>query len=171
MAPADGDEPRVPLDPDIDFGETEGPRTARTYDGPPPIMIAVTLALGGGLGAMSRYGIERALPTPTGHFPWSTFLINVSGSAALGFVLIVLIERFPDRHLARPLIGSGFIGAYTTFSTFIVEALLEIRDHRLGTAVVYLVSSVSVGLLAVVIGMHGARRVLPLRDRGRAATP
>jgi CrcB protein len=73
--------------------------------------------------------------------------------------------------LARPLIGSGFVGAYTTFSTFIVEALLEIRDHRVGTAVVYLIASVAVGLLAVVIGMHGARRVLPMQDRRRAATP
>jgi CrcB protein len=59
--------------------------------------------------------------------------------------------------LARPIIGTGFIGAYTTFSTFMVEAVLLVRDGRPADAIAYLVGSVAAGLLAVWTGMTGAR--------------
>ncbi len=94
---------------------------------------------------------------PSNQFPWSTFLINVSGSALLGFLLVLLIEQFPRGRLVRPLVGSGVIGAYTTFSTFEVDTLLLFRGHQFGLGIIYLVSSLLAGLAAVWLGMNLAR--------------
>lgn len=104
--------------------------------------------------------MSLAIPTPTGSFPWSTFIINVSGSVILGFLLVLLIEQFPRGRLVRPLVGSGIIGAYTTFSTMEVDALLLIRGHDFATGVVYLVSSLIAGLVAVWVGMNAARLLI-----------
>ena len=121
------------------------------------MVIVVALGCGGVVGAVARYAVSLAIPTPVNHFPWSTFLINVTGSALLGFILILLIEQFPRGRLVRPLVGSGVIGAYTTFSTLEVDTLLLFRGHQFGTGVIYLVSSLLAGLVAVWLGMNGAR--------------
>ena len=162
MVSASDDAPRIPLDPDVDVGSSDGsdPLVRRRRERQVQAIIIVALGCGGVLGAVSRYALSLAIPTETGRFPWGTFLINVSGSAVLGFILILLIEQFPRGRLARPVIGTGFIGAYTTFSTFMVEAVLLIRAGRPEDAVAYLVGSVSAGLLAVWIGMRSARLVL-----------
>ena len=120
----------------------------------------IALALGGVLGAVSRYALSLALPTESDRFPWGTFLINVSGSFVLGCLLVMIIEQFPRGRLARPVIGTGFLGAYTTFSTFMVEAVELMRDGRPETAVAYLAASLFAGLGAVWLGMTGARGVL-----------
>lgn len=121
------------------------------------MVIVVALGCGGVVGAVVRYAVSLAIPTPVNHFPWSTFLINVSGSAILGFILVLLIEQFPRGRLVRPLVGSGVIGAYTTFSTLEVDTLLLFRGHQFGVGVIYLVSSLLAGLVAVWLGMNGAR--------------
>ncbi len=120
----------------------------------------VALAIGGVLGAVSRYAISLALPTETARFPWGTFVINVSGSAALGFILVLVIEHFPRGRLVRPVIGTGFLGAYTTFSTFTVEAVDLVRAGHTGLALAYLAGSALAGLLAVWTGMTSARLAL-----------
>jgi CrcB protein len=84
----------------------------------------------------------------------------VSGSAALGFVLVLVIEHFPRGRLVRPVIGTGFLGAYTTFSTFTVEAVDLVRAGHTGLALAYLAASVFAGLLAVWTGMTAARLAL-----------
>jgi CrcB protein len=121
------------------------------------LVVIVALGCGGVVGAIARYAISQALPIESGHFPWNTFFINVSGSAILGFLLVLLIEQFPRSRLVRPLIGTGVIGAYTTFSTLEVEALLLFRAHDIFTGIIYVVTSVVAGLIAVVLGMTGAR--------------
>lgn len=126
----------------------------------PQWIIVVSLAFGGALGAIARYAISLGLPTDAGRFPWGTFFINVSGSFVLGFLLIMLIEQFPQGRLARPVIGTGFVGAYTTFSTFMVESVELVRAGDPETALAYLGASLVVGLAAVFIGMTGARMVL-----------
>jgi CrcB protein len=162
MASAGDEVPHIPLDPDIDFGPDRRAeplnRQRRARRGQAVIVIA--LACGGVLGALSRYAISLALPTETARFPWGTFLINVSGSAALGFILILVIEHFPRGRLARPVIGTGFLGAYTTFSTFTVEAVDLVRSGHPEIAFAYLAGSVVAGLLAVWTGMTSARVVL-----------
>ena len=123
-------------------------------------VIVGALACGGVFGALSRYAISLALPTKTGQFPWGTFLINLSGSLVLGFLLVLLLEQFPRGRLARPVIGTGFLGAYTTFSTFMVETVLLIRDGHPGDAVAYLTSSTVLGLVAAWAGIAFARLLL-----------
>lgn len=157
-----GDLPRSPLDPDVDFGPggRSEPLHRRRRARRAQAIIVVALACGGVLGAVSRYAVSLALPTETARFPWGTFLINVSGSAALGFILILVIEHFPRGRLARPVLGTGFLGAYTTFSTFTVEAVELIRGGHPETALAYVAGSALAGLLAVWIGMTSARVVL-----------
>lgn len=162
MASASDDLPPIPLIPDAQIG-SEG--DVRRFDRRRRAqqvqrVIVVALACGGVLGALSRYALSLAIPADPGQFPWSTFLINLSGSAVLGFILILLIEQFPRGRLARPVIGTGFIGAYTTFSTFEVDTSELIRDGHVATAVTYLVASVVGGLLVVWFGMMSARLVL-----------
>jgi len=120
-------------------------------------VILVALGCGGVMGAVARYAVSLAIPTAVNHFPWSTFIINLSGSAVLGFLLILLIEQFPRGRLVRPLVGSGVIGAYTTFSTLEVDTLLLFRGHDIATGVLYLTSSLLGGLVAVWLGMNAAR--------------
>lgn len=122
--------------------------------------IVVALGFGGVLGALGRYGLSLALPSGPAQFPWGIFLINVSGSALLGFLLIVLMEQFPRGRLARPVIGTGVLGAYTTFSTYVVGAVLLARAGHLATALTYVLASAAAGLLAVWSGMAGARAVI-----------
>jgi CrcB protein len=159
MASASGDQPRIPVDPDVDLGGPEQLGTVARRRPAPPVepAVVVALGLGGMLGAVSRYALSLALPTHTGRFPWGTLLVNLSGAAALGFVLIVVIEQFPRTRLVRPALGTGFIGAYTTFSTLEAEAALLVRDGHAQAAATYLVASVVAGVMAVWLGMTSAR--------------
>jgi fluoride exporter len=162
MSPMGDDFPGVPFDLDVEPPDGVGPRRRRRRRRfiRPQVIIVGSLAVGGSVGAVARYAISLALPTVTGRFPWGTFVINISGSFVLGFLLIVLIEQFPMGRLARPVIGTGVIGAYTTFSTFMVEAVLLVRAGDPGIALAYLAASLVLGLVAVFVGMLGARVVL-----------
>ncbi len=126
------------------------------------IIIVVAIGIGGSVGAVARFAIAEALPTSSGSFPWSTLLINLTGSAVLGFLLVILSEQFPRGHLARPVLGTGVIGAYTTFSTLEVESLLLLRQHDILTAVVYEGTSVVGGLVVAWVGVVTARLLLRL---------
>jgi fluoride exporter len=167
MCPTGEDHPGIPLDPDPDVGPPGGfgARSRSRGRMHPQAIIVLSLAFGGALGAIARYAISLGLPTETGRFPWGTFVVNVSGSFVLGFLLLVLIEQFPRGRLARPVIGTGFLGAYTTFSTFMVESVDLVRAGDPETALVYLGASLIVGLSAVFIGMTGARVVLRAEHR------
>ena len=115
-----------------------------------PVLLAV--AIGGVLGAEARYGLSRAWPHPVGAFPWSTLLINVTGSFLLG-VLLVVIERRPGLpRLTRPLLGTGVLGGYTTFSTFGVDAAQSMHHGRVSVALLYVAITLVSGVLAVVSG-------------------
>jgi CrcB protein len=152
----------LPVDPDVDIGP-EAPPGASAASGARrrrEALIVGALGLGGVLGALSRYAITLGLPNRADQFPWATLLINLTGSAVLGFVLVLIIEQFPRGRLARPVIGTGFLGAYTTFSTFMVDAVQLIRVGRAGLAVVYVLASLVGGLGAAWLGMTGARATL-----------
>ena len=157
-APSDGG-PRQPMDPDVGVDPLDGHGTgrSRTRGRRAQTLIVIALACGGVAGAVSRYAVSLAVPSTTGQFPWGTFLINVTGSVALGFLLVLVIEQFPRGHLARPVLGTGFLGAYTTFSTFMVDAANLIRSHHAGIAIAYLAASLMVGIGGVWIGMTAAR--------------
>jgi CrcB protein len=113
----------------------------------------LVIALGGALGAPARYEIAQALRAGSG-FPWGTFIANVSGAFALGLFL----TRVPAHRLARPFIATGFLGAFTTFSTLSIETVLLVRNHHTPTAVVYLLTTLVVGIGAAALGIAIMRR-------------
>jgi len=122
--------------------------------------VLVAIALGGALGSPTRYAIGRLVVTRGGGFPWATFLINVTGSMVLGALLTLIVERWPPTRYVRPFAAIGFLGAFTTFSTFMVETDLLIEDGDVAVALAYTVGSLAVGLLAAYIGIISIR-ILP----------
>ena len=140
------DDTVIPIDPDL------APRGRRIR----PDVLAV-IALGGMLGATARFKLTEALPTEAGHFPWATFWTNLSGSFALGFLLIVLLERFPPTRYLRPFLATGILGAYTTMSTYAVETALLFKDDHAATGLLYGVGSLVAGLLVAYAGIVLAR--------------
>lgn len=155
------DEERQVVDPDLMPADETAAGAAPAPGGPPrrraQLAIVAAVATGGALGAVSRYAISLAIPGTASRFPWATFIINVTGSAVLGFLVPLLLEQFPRGRVARPLLGAGFIGAYTTFSTFTVEAVLLVRAGHPAVAGAYVLASVVAGLAAAWTGMIGAR--------------
>ena len=112
------------------------------------------VGVAGAAGAVTRYAIGLAIGAE--RFPWATLLINVTGSFALGFVLAFFAERHLSPTVATA-VAVGFLGAYTTFSTFAWESYVLGRTDRAGTAAVYIIVSVVGGLVAAWGGYHVAR--------------
>jgi CrcB protein len=117
----------------------------------------VAIATGGSLGAAARYGVAQLIHVTKDTFPWATFWTNVCGSFALGFLVIVLMERFPSSRYVRPFLATGFLGAFTTFSTFAVEIDLLIKDGYPAIAIAYALGSLLAGFAAVWAGIVLAR--------------
>ncbi len=112
-------------------------------------MRAVLVGIAGAAGALSRYGISLAIGSQL--FPWATLGINVSGS----FVLAFVVTWATGGHLPTDVatgITVGFLGAYTTFSTFSWETFVMAHTHRSTTAIVYVVASLAGGLGAAAGG-------------------
>ena len=174
----DGDTP-LPIDPDIG-GEpdtaTPAPDTAADQHAPaasphtsakhrpgthPAILGAI--ALGGFAGGLARYGLGQAFPVPRGAFPATTFAVNVSGSFILALLLVFVLEIWPPTRYLRPLLATGFCGAYTTFSTWMVDADRLIAAGHYATAAWYLLGSLGAGLAATSLGLTLGRAVLAQR--------
>lgn len=128
------------------------------------LSVPAAVAVGGALGAPARYGISLAVHITPGTFPWGTFWINVSGSFALGLVMAFLLERFPPTRYVRPFVATGFLGSYTTYSTFAVETDLLVRNGHAVVAAAYAGASLVGGFTAVWIGLSLGRAV-PTRRR------
>ena len=121
------------------------------------------IALGGALGALARFGVGTWINSrlPGSSFPWGTFVINASGSFILGLAATLLAERFLVNANIRPFVTIGFVGAYTTFSTFEYESL------QLGSswqAFANLMGSVIVGYGCVWLGAFLARMIVDTRS-------
>jgi CrcB protein len=117
--PIDSD---LPIDPDL-APVTREAQAANVFDEPsrrPPRDwdVLAVIAVGGGLGSLARYGLGQAWPTPAGGFPWATLTINLSGSFLLGVLMVYVIQVWPPHRYARPFLGVGVLGGYTTFSTY-----------------------------------------------------
>ena len=119
-------------------------------------MKVVLIGVAGAFGALARYGIGVALGGRS--FPWATLGINLTGSFLLGFVLALGIERGWSDTTTMPL-AIGFLGAYTTFSTFSFETFTLARTDRASLAAVYVAVSVAGGVLAAFAGFTFARRL------------
>ena len=119
----------------------------------------VGIGVAGCLGALARYGLDGFVSRRAGAFPWGTFVVNVSGSFLLGFVVTVLGERVAAAPWLRAALAIGFLGAYTTFSTFAQESRDLFVGGHVSLAVMNASASVVVGLLAVAAGSSVGRLV------------
>jgi CrcB protein len=113
---------------------------------------------GGAVGAMARAGVGEALAFGGPGWPWATFLVNVAGAFALGYFVTRLQERLPLSAYRRPLLGTGFCGALTTFSTVQVELVRMLDDGRGGLALSYAAASIVAGFAALALATNLVRR-------------
>ena len=113
---------------------------------------------GGMAGALLRVLVGLRLGAAGSDWPWATFLVNITGTAALAYFATRLQERLPQSTYRRPFLGTGFCGAYTTFSTMQVEILTMLDHDRDGLAIAYALASVTAGYLAIWVTTAVVRR-------------
>lgn len=113
---------------------------------------------GGFVGAIARAALAEAWPYSAGEWPWATFVANVVGALALGYLATRLQERLPLSAYRRPLLGTGLCGALTTFSTLQVELLEMLDAGDVALASGYMGASLAAGFLAVALATNLARR-------------
>ena len=120
----------------------------------------ISVAAGGALGAVARYLINVSpLSGMVSKFPLATFLINITGSFFIGFLMIVFADKITVSENVRMAVIVGFLGAFTTFSTFEAEIYGLVRERSFTTAFLYLFLSVFVGFIGVTAGVALGRRV------------
>lgn len=122
-------------------------------------MRVVIVAVGGSLGALSRYFLQGWILDRTGPSVIALFVINVSGAFALGLILTLAEERNLIGPEVRLLLTTGFLSAYTTFSSWMFESVQLIQVGNIARAAVNLVGSIAAGLIAVYLGIVVARLV------------
>lgn len=132
---------------------------------PRTLVLAIPVVLGGAVGTTLRAVAEHWWPAPAGEWPWTTFVINLVGSFVLGLLLESLVRSALAPHRQqrlRLLLGTGVLGGFTTYSTFVVEAERRITGGFTTLAIVYL-------LVSVVLGVACAGGGIVVADRRRRA--
>ena len=138
-----------PIDPDVDL---RVPAHRRELIGAHRAVLAV-IALGGGIGAVARYGLGRLWPTPPGAFPWATFTVNTVGCLLIGVLMVLISEVWSAHRLIRPFLGVGVLGGFTTFSTYAAETRALLQPGTVAIAFGYLAGTLLAAMLAVVAGV------------------
>jgi fluoride exporter len=133
-----------------------GPARRRPRPHVDPVGVAAVSA-GGVLGALARYGLAVAWPHDGAGLPWATLATNVSGCLLIGVLLTALAETSRPPRLARPFLGVGVLGGFTTFSTYAVEAQQLAHHGHASTALAYVAVTPVAAVLAVVAGMAATR--------------
>ncbi len=150
------------VDPDLDPAATDahapvgvgGPfaTACRSRAGVAWPVLAV-ISAGGVAGALARYGLTEAFPHAAAGFEWATFGINVSGCLLLGVLMVLLSDVWPTRRLLLPFVGTGVLGGYTTFSTYILDTHQLLAAGAARTALTYLAATLLTALAAVYAGI------------------
>jgi fluoride exporter len=118
------------------------------------------IALGGALGSLTRFWVGSAVAGRMGtRFPYGTFIINITACVIIGFSIVFLEEHTGWNPAWRYLIPVGFVGAYSTFSTFEWEAFASMRSGDFAIASLYVVTSIVLGLAGVWCGVALARAI------------
>jgi len=114
----------------------------------------LSIALGGAMGAMGRYWVSSCLlPIGSYKFPYATFSVNVAGSLLMGILYVLIVERGGLPEQARHLLMVGFLGAFTTFSTFSLDAISLWQNGGQTMALIYVFSTVFSCLLAIIVAI------------------
>lgn len=116
------------------------------------ITTYLAVAAGGALGACMRFALSVYLAAAPGRFPVATFCANGIGCLAMGVLYFVIVEKQIISTQWRPFLMVGVLGAFTTFSTFSMEALTLWQNQQLSLALLYVIASLVVSLLAVWLG-------------------
>jgi protein CrcB len=166
----------LPSHPDLEpaddarlHSRSRGRRSGPRLPSRPRLGVLAAIAGGGALGGGARYLIEEAAPVRAGAFPWATFSINVAGAFALALLLVFILDVWPPTRYLRPFAAVGFLGAFTTFSTWMVETAELLAHSARGLATAYVAGSLLAGLAAVSLGLVLGRSLLA--RRARAASP
>ncbi|MCU7726597.1 CrcB family protein [Actinoplanes sp. KI2] len=114
--------------------------------------VLAAVSAGGVVGALARYGLATAWPHPPDGFPWSTFVINVTGCFLIGVLMVIVTEVVTHKPLVRPFLGVGVLGGYTTFSTYVVDIQRAAGEGAALVALGYLALTLIGALLAVYTG-------------------
>ena len=117
------------------------------------------IAAGGATGALLRVALARGYTAGPDSWPWITFAVNLAGAFLLGYFATRLQERLPLSAYRRPLLGTGFCGALTTFSTMQLELLKRLDGRHYGLAVAYALTSIVLGYACVHLATALVRRV------------
>ncbi len=113
----------------------------------------LVIGIGGFLGSILRYAVGKSIDGKlNASFPWGTLTVNVIGSFIIGFVYVLAIRKVGITENWRLFIGAGFCGGFTTFSAFAWENVNLLDQKLIGTSLLYIISSIMLGLLAIVAG-------------------
>ena len=123
------------------------------------------VAAGAIVGGPLRYAIDHLAPNSPGRFPWATFTVNLSGSFALGALLVVVFESTWSVRYLREFAGVGVLGSFTTFSAWMIELRGQAAASELRTFSLYLVGSIVLGLTASAVGVAAGRIATTRRRR------
>ncbi|MBW5486322.1 fluoride efflux transporter CrcB [Streptomyces bambusae] len=153
------------IDPDVDLHVP-----AQRAEPQGPVLAAV--AVGGALGAVTRYGLSLLWPAGAGAIPWAVFWTNLFGCALIGVLMVLVSEGGRTAHpLVRPFLGTGVLGGFTTFSTYAVDVVRLLDEGESGLAFAYAAGTVAGALGAVWAGASatrwaiGADREMAVRGR------
>jgi len=120
------------------------------------VLVAIGVALASGLGGLARYGLSNLVHGDD--LPWMTVAINVSGSFLLGMLLVVPASWIDEG--TRSALGVGFLGGFTTFSTFSAQAFLDLEAGEPARAALYVSASVVLGIAAAATGYYAGRGLM-----------
>ena len=122
--------------------------------------LLATIAAGGAIGAAARYGAGQEWPVAGGAFPIPTMAVNVLGCGLIGVLMVLLGEMRRPHRLLRPLVGTGVLGGFTTFSTYAVDLQRLLAGGHAWTAAAYLVATPVAALTAAWASARATRRLL-----------
>lgn len=161
----------LPVDPDVEPEDRVPPlRVADLARGLRRVVVQrwdvlTLISAGGALGSLARWGTSAAWPGGSGHSAWATLQVNVLGAALIGLLMVLVRRRGAEGRYARPFLGVGVLGGYTTFSTYALDVHEMLLTHRAVLAGTYLVGTVALGLVAAWFGITVGRALVSFGGR------
>jgi fluoride exporter len=163
-------EPPEPENVDPDLGPAApAVQGAGVFGGGSTLRTALAVAVGGAIGGLARYGLNRAWPTAPGCFAWATFAENVLGCLLIGLLMVFVLDLWPTRPYLRPFLVTGVLGGFTTFSAYALDTRSLLAAGHVPLGLAYLFGTVVAGLVAVVVGLAVGRKFVPLFMARRSA--